>query len=70
MLILTRHIGEKILMGEIGEIKIKILGVRGAIVKIGISAPSNMPVHRQEIFDKIQEKLRKEEEEKEEKDDA
>lgn len=51
MLILTRKVGEIIMIGE--DIVVKVLGVRSGQVKIGIEAPREMPVHRQEIFDRI-----------------
>ena len=52
MLILTRHIGEAIIIN--GQIQAKILGIRGRQVSIGIQAPKHIPVHRQEIYQKIQ----------------
>jgi carbon storage regulator len=51
MLILTRKVGESIMIGE--DIVVKVLGVRGGQVKIGIEAPRELPVHRQEIFERI-----------------
>ncbi len=51
MLILTRKVGEVIMIGE--DIVVKVLGVRSGQVKIGIEAPREMPVHRQEIFERI-----------------
>ncbi len=51
MLILTRKIGEIIMIGE--DIAVKVLGVRGGQVKIGIEAPRGLPVHRHEIFERI-----------------
>ena len=52
MLILTRKVGEVIMIGE--DIIVKVLGVRSGQVKIGVEAPRDLPVHRQEIFDRIQ----------------
>ena len=52
MLILTRKVGEVIMIGE--DIVVKVLGVRSGQVKIGVEAPRDLPVHRQEIFDRIQ----------------
>jgi carbon storage regulator len=52
MLILTRKVGEVIMIGE--DIVVKVLGVRSGQVKIGIEAPRALPVHRQEIFERIQ----------------
>jgi len=51
MLILTRKVGEVIMIGE--DIVVKVLGVRSGQVKIGIEAPRELPVHRQEIFERI-----------------
>lgn len=53
MLILTRSIGEKIFInGE--EIKICILEVRGSQVRLGIEAPTEISIHREEVFNRIQ----------------
>lgn len=52
MLILTRKIGESIMIGD--DIKINILGVRGGQVRIGLEAPNEVPVHREEIYFRIQ----------------
>ena len=51
MLILTRKVGEIIMIGE--DIVVKVLGVRSGQVKIGIEAPRELPVHRHEIFERI-----------------
>lgn len=51
MLILTRSKGQAIMIGD--EVTITVLGVNGNQVKIGINAPKNVPVHREEIFEKI-----------------
>ena len=51
MLILTRVIGESITIGS--DITIAVLGVNGRQVRIGVNAPKNIAVHRQEIHDKI-----------------
>ena len=53
MLILTRRINETIKIGD--DIDITVLGVNGCQVKIGIDAPINIKVHREEIYNKIQE---------------
>lgn len=53
MLILTRRLGETIVIGD-EEINITVLGVKGNQVRIGVNAPSTVAVHRKEIFDKIQ----------------
>lgn len=57
MLILTRKLGESINIGE--DIKISVLGIHGRQVRIGIEAPLNVVVHREEIYVKIQEENRK-----------
>lgn len=51
MLILTRKIGELIMIGD--SIMVKVLGVRSGQVKIGIEAPKDLPVHRHEIYERI-----------------
>jgi len=52
MLILTRRISESLMIGD--EVKITVLGVKGNQVRIGIEAPKDVPVHREEIFRRIQ----------------
>ncbi len=52
MLVLTRKLGEKIQIGD--DISIVIMEVKGKQVKLGIEAPSNIKVHREEIYQKIQ----------------
>jgi len=51
MLILTRSIGQTIQIGD--DIGITVLGIKGNQVRIGISAPESVPVHREEIFNRI-----------------
>ena len=53
MLILTRRVGETLRLGD--EIKVTVLGVNGKQVRIGIEAPREVAVHREEIYNKIQE---------------
>lgn len=53
MLVLTRSVGERLVIGD-GEITLTILDVRGNQVRLGIDAPKNIPVHREEIFLRIQ----------------
>ena len=52
MLILSRKLGESIVID--GRIHVKIMRVDGDVVKIGIEAPSSVPVHRQEVYEEIQ----------------
>lgn len=54
MLILTRRIGEVLVVGENADVKVTVLGVRGDQVKLGIEADKNIPVHREEIYQRIQ----------------
>ena len=51
MLILTRTKDETIMIGD--DIKIMVVDIRGDKVRLGITAPSNVPVHRQEVYDSI-----------------
>jgi len=53
LLILTRKTGETIAIGS--DIKVQIIDIRGKQVRLGIMAPNMVPVHRQEIFERIQE---------------
>ncbi|AFF25179.1 carbon storage regulator [Pasteurella multocida subsp. multocida str. HN06] len=55
MLILTRKVGESLLIGD--DISITILNIRGNQVKIGIKAPKDVSVHREEIYQGIKQAL-------------
>jgi carbon storage regulator len=52
MLILTRRAGETVMIGK--DVTITVLGVKGNQVRIGINAPKDVAVHREEIFERIQ----------------
>ena len=53
MLILTRRIGETLMIGD--EITVTVLGVKGNQVRLGVGAPKDVAVHREEIYKKIEE---------------
>ena len=51
MLILTRRVGETLVIGD--DITITVLGVRGNQVRVGVTAPKDVSVHREEIYERI-----------------
>lgn len=52
MLIVTRKVGERLMIGD--DITVTVLGVKGNQVRIGLDAPKDVPVHREEVYARIQ----------------
>ncbi len=55
MLILTRKVGQTIRIGD--DVQIAVVGIKGNQVRIGVTAPTNVPVHREEIYERIQKEI-------------
>ena len=53
MLILTRRVGETLMIGD--DVAVTVLGVKGNQVRIGVKAPKDVTVHREEIYERIRE---------------
>jgi carbon storage regulator len=59
MLILTRRVGETVMIGD--DVTITVLGVKGNQVRVGINAPKHVAVHREEIYERIKREQHSEE---------
>jgi carbon storage regulator len=57
MLVLTRSVGERLIIND-GEIRLNVLEVKGNQVRIGIEAPKHISVHREEIYNRIQDEAK------------
>ncbi|MCA9774681.1 MAG: carbon storage regulator CsrA [Myxococcales bacterium] len=57
MLVLTRKAGESVSIGD--DIKVKVIEIQGGQVRLGISAPPSIPVHREEIVERIKAEMKR-----------
>jgi carbon storage regulator len=55
MLVLSRRLGETLIIGD--DVKITVLGISGNQVRLGIAAPKNVSVHREEVYRRIQDEM-------------
>ena len=62
MLILTRRVGETVMIGD--DVTITVLGVKGNQVRVGINAPKSVAVHREEIYERIKREQQADQQEK------
>lgn len=53
MLVLTRSVGERLIIGD-EEVSLHVLEIRGNQVRLGIEAPRHIPIHREEVYQRIQ----------------
>jgi carbon storage regulator len=51
MLVLTRRVGETLIIGS--DVQVTVVAVRGEQVRVGVSAPKHVPVHREEVYERI-----------------
>ena len=57
MLVLTRKIGERIIIGDDAKVTLTVLGIKGNQIKLGVEAPKSVAVHREEIYNLINDKV-------------